>query len=401
MFKGEGSMVNMKNLVKQATWRIYKTRYFDNVRTRIGHTKFFHLKGKTKRTNCDLSILLFARENVVNYISDLAYSEKPQIKSMGNATYNNIPSIIAGLKPDIVFADVHEVFSKFFSKTFLILPYVTSTLDISAPWETIYARMKRVRKRNIQEIHGLSYDYEITRMRDKFHLFYQEMYLPFILKRPAKLSGFTPIDPASEMFSRGGLILVKSKNRNVAGILYHFVNETLHCALMAYDDGLAGQAALYFLIKWAKEKGYKEIHYGTTPPFMNDGLYLYKRSWGMKVNNNPKRMLAIRFNNFERAVQDFLLDNPFIFRHSTSLIGLILLNTNNVNPSILYRKYYTRGLNKLLTLYPERDTRTRKMLNAGDSHVSVLEPVNSLIKLVYYKNFNMRLIDFSEEEFYS
>lgn len=393
--------MNMKNLVKQTAWLIYKTRYFDNVRTRIGHTKFFHLKGKTKRTNCDLSILLFAGENVVNYISDLAYLGKPQIETVGNTTYNRIPSIIADLKPDIVFADVHEVFSKFFSKTFLILPYVTSTLDISAPWETIYARMKRVRKRNIREVYKSSYDYEITRARDKFHSFYQEMYLPFILKRPAKLSGFTPLEPASEMFSRGGLVLVKLKNRNVAGILFHFVNETLHCALMAYDDGLAGQAALYFLIKWAKEKGHKEIHYGTTPPFLNDGLYLYKRSWGMKVNNNPKRMLAIRFNNFEKAVQDFLFNNPFIFRQSTSLIGLILLNTNNVNLGILHRKYYTRGLNKLLILHPAGDARKNKVLNAGDSHVPVLEPVTSLIKLVSQKNFNIRLIDFSEEEFYS
>jgi len=388
--------MNAKSLIKRIGWRLIQTRFFDKFRTTISHTQFCLLEGKTKRTNSDLSILVFANENIVNYISNLAYSEKAQIKTCGDITFHKIDSIVGNTKPDIVLADIDEIFSEFFSKTSIIIPHVISTLDISAPWTTIYARMKRIRRRNVRKIEKLPYTYEVTSEPDKLYYFYHKMYLPFISKRPIKISGFTPIASAKEIFSKGGLLLVKSNGEYVSGILYHLVNGTLHCTLLAYDKGIEGQAALYFLIKWAKEKKYTKIDYGTTPPFMNDGLYLYKRSWGMKVNDNPKRMLAIRFCNFEKAVQDFLFDNPFVFTDFTGLSGLILLDTKDVDAHSLYRKFCIPGLDNLMVFYLAKGASACQMPVSEDTSAPALDAINSLVKLALEKNFATHLVNFSK-----
>lgn len=384
--------MSLKSIVKRIYWSLIQTHFFDKFRTRLLHIQFYILEGKTTRTNSDLSILVLANEHIVNYISELAYSEKVKIKTYGTTTFHNIESTVANTKPDIVLADISGIFSEFFSKTSIIMPHIISTLDISAPWKTIYAKMKRIRKRNIRKIEKLPYTYEVTNEPHKLHYFYHKMYLPFISKRPPRISGFTSIVSAEEIFSNGGLLLVKSNGKYVSGILYYIVNGTIHSALLAYKNGIDGQAALYFLIQWAKKNKCTKIDYGTTPPFMNDGLYLYKRSWGMKINANPKRMIAIKFCNFEKAVQDFLYANPFVFTDFKVLSGLILLDKKDADPRSLYHKYCIPGLNNLLVFYPTKSGNTCQIPISEDTSASVCDAINSLVKLALEKNFTTQSI---------
>lgn len=388
--------MNVKGIIKQIYWRAIQSRFFNRFRTRITHVGSFLVEGKT-RGNSNLSILVFAdHKNVVLYMSKLAYSEEPQVTNLGTTTYHKIPSIIADRKPDIVFAEFNGVFSDFFSRTFLILPRVNFSLDISPPWETVIARMRRLRRRNIRKIEGLSYVYEVTRDSDKFGFFYENMYVPFVSKTPEDSARLTSRSVAKEWFLNGELTFVKLGDTYLSGILHHPDNGSMHCRLVAYEDGMACQAALYSVFKKAKQEGCTEVNYGETPPFMRDGLFLYKRSWGMKTKAKLDTSYAIKFCNFEKAVQDFLIDNPFIFTDFKSLVGLVLLSSNDVDFNSLYRKYYTPGIHKLVAIYPAIDKKAHDISASEDRAARGLGALDSLIELASEKKFEKRIFDLTK-----
>lgn len=374
-------------------------RLFNRVRPRISHTKSFILEGKTK-ANLDLSILVFANyENIVHYISKLTYSAEPQITPLGRVTYKDISSIIANKKPDIVFAEFDDVFKEVFSKTFLILPRVNFSLDISPPVEAIIARMMRIRRRSIQKIEQLPYSYEVTKSLDKLKYFYDKIYLPFTLEgTKTDIARLTPIETVKEWLQKGELLFVKSNGTHLSGLLYNPENGTMHCRLIAYSEGMAGQAALFHLIKTAKKKGYTKVNYGETSPFINDGLFFYKKSWGMEMKPKIKnyKVLGVKFCNFEKAVQGFLIDNPFIFTDFENLTGLVHLSSGDINPHSLHHKYYTPGMHKLMILYPEKCKDAYQILAPQSCPMPILSAVYSMTELAAKAGFSACMFDFSK-----
>lgn len=392
--------MNMKKLIKDIIWRIIRTPVFNGIRPRIVHTRSFLLKGKTKG-NLDMSILVFTNyENIANYVSDLAYSQERQVQDMGRVTYHELSSIVANTKPDMVFAELEAIFLDFFSKKeFLILPRINFSLDISSPLELIRERTMRVRRRNIQKIERFPYTYEVTNDLEKLNLFYNRIYLPLISETANSNFGRpTPMETAKEWFQKGELLLVKSDDKYVSGLLYHPENASMHCRMIAYTEGIAGQAALYHSIQNLKEKGYARINYGDTSPFMSDGLFFYKKSWGMEMKPRLKdcMIFGIKFCNFEETVQDFLRNNPFIFTDRGSLISLILSDSNDVDPASLCRKYYSPGLHKLMAFRPEKNRDTNRMLAPLDGSSPMLGAVNLITKLASKRDFATCMFDFSE-----
>lgn len=350
------------NIVNHIFWRVMQSRVMDKIRTVICRTPVFRLEGKTRTSQFDLSTLTFAGEETTRYFSELAYSDEVKIKYLGKTTYHSIPSAIADEKPDIVFAEFDRMFSKYLYRRFLLLPYIDTVLDISVPWDVILSRMRRDRRRGIREIKDRSYIYEITRDIEKFNLFYYKMYLPFCKKRHGKKARFIPVIYSKKTFQKGGLLLVKLDGKYVSGILYGLNKNTLfvpqHAVYLGRDEYIAGQAALYFLMRWAKEKGYRQIDYGSTPPFANDGLFRYKRSWGMKIRpvSRFQKILGMRLCNFGNAVRDFLKENPFIFLDSERLQGLVLLDSNETDLRSIRHHYHTPGLSGLVIFHAPENT---------------------------------------------
>lgn len=393
--------MNVKGVIDRILWRLMQSRLFDIIRPRISRTQTFLIEGKTAR-NLDLSIVVFANyKNIVHYVAKLAYSEEPQITPLGRVTHQDISSIIADKKPDMVFAEVDDVFKGFFSKTFLILPRVNFSLDISPPVETILARMKRVRRRNIHKIKKLDYTYEVTRSLDKLKYFYDEIYLPFTSEgTKTDIARLTSRETTNEWLQKGELLFVKTSDTYLAGLLYHPEDGTSHCRLIAYSEGAAGQAALFHLIQMAKEKGHVRINYGETSPFLNDGLFFYKKSWGMEMKPKIKnyKVLALRLGNFGEAVQDFLIDNPFIFTDFESLIGLVFLDSCNSNPDSLYSRYYTPGLHKLMILHPEKDNDAYQAMAGESCSTPKLNALDMIRQLAHEAGFETRMFDFSKHQ---
>jgi hypothetical protein len=156
------------------------------------------------------------------------------------------------------------------------------------------------------------------------------------------------------------------------------------------DDYLsqgAGYAPLYFLVRWAKQQGYSKIDYGACNPFLTDGVFHYKRTWGMAIRplkeNDPK-IHAIKFLNFGEGTKAFISDNPFIFAENGKLEVLATLTPG---VSDVLDEFGVIGIHGLVILSPIFDTGASQpsqmnTLNLRKEADNVSSPLKSLIALV-------------------
>jgi hypothetical protein len=172
-------------------------------------------------------------------------------------------------------------------------------------------------------------------------------------------------------------------------------NGVLHCRLIAYTEGLGAQAAFYYLIQKANQEGYERLNYGAAPPLMNDGLFFYKKSLGMGIDQKLDSVLAVKICKFEKPVQEFLINNPLIFTDFENTLGLVTLSkSEKVNLSSLCQKYYLRGLQKLMLLYPEGYAERFPVLPSKSFHESKLCGLASLMRLARTMSYETGFIDF-------
>ena len=258
--------------------------------------------------------------------------------------------------PDIVFLAANNVFSDFFlSKNFFVLPQLNFILDMSGSLELTLSRMDPSKRRLLHKIEKRAYSYEITNDIEKLKMFYNKMYSPHILSRHGKSAELVSFNECKKLLKKGGLLLAKLDDNYVSGALFVRNTDELYIPILAVnepDKNLkkgVGLVPLYFLILWGKKMGFKLIDYGSCQPFLKNGLFRYKKEWGMQlrsIKNKQSRFLAIKFCNLSSGTIDFLLENPFVFESNNQLEGLAMLLSNEN----LLKTYKVPGLSKLIML---------------------------------------------------
>lgn len=324
---------------------------------------------------------------------------------MGRKTFHNIPSVIAYISPDIALANTSDIFSEFFlSNSFFVSPVVDFILDISDPWDTILARMSRSKRKRIRRIQKLGYTFEVTNDIEKLRSFYYEMYVPRILKRHEKSAKVICLAECERLFRSGGLLLVKSNGEYISGAIYVPRGNELYIPTLGIskiDQHLTegGHVTLYFLILWAKQQGFKKIDYSICKPFLTDGIFCYKKEWGMKIRpykGQDAEIFAIRFCNFGCGVRDFLLDNPFIYMDGEHLKGLVVLDSDIKD---LYKEYYVPGLKSLIILSLTHDLPIFQSQHPSmfclKTNIEAASPLNFFIKMAAEEIHNAYYLDFT------
>jgi len=344
------------------------TRFFIKflILSRINHLylSIFLLYGKEKKLGSDLKILLIGDEQTLSYFSNILYSEEPNIKNIGSTFIWNSKNYVRFFLKDVdaVILKTDKFFSGFLRKKgFIIIPeWIIMELDISGSYDNIYKNFKTSAKRDIHNIKKYEYTYEITNDYKKFEFFYNELYLPFISNRydQAILSEGTDYQDIKNIFEKGKLLLIKKKDKYVSGIIFKTKNNFAFPIYLGvtldsqYPIKGACAANYYFFINWAKENGFKYLGFGDVRAFLNDGLFRYKRKWGMSVKISKYRLgiIGFKINNFKsKALNDFLENNPFIYSINNSLIGLLFIR-NTVSPKEFKKindNFFTPGLTTL------------------------------------------------------
>ena len=161
------------------------------------------------------------------------------------------------------------------------------------------------------------------------------MYRKYIAKRFGKATIPTSYTTLKKAYDNdGGILFVTKEKKTTAGLLFKIKNKTIYGKCLGfsmvnqnYNNGLAGHAALFFLIDWSLNKGITELNYGNTMPFFEDGIFRYKKEWGMDiVKHRDQNFCMLRLNRLTQGALFLLKENPFIFFEEGVMKGFVTLD---------------------------------------------------------------------------
>ena len=292
------------------------------------------IKGKEKNSKENIKILYLTNEEIYPYLMKILFLEKPKHKKIGKIRIWNINKEIKKVfhKINGVFIETNTFFTGYFEKKgFIIIPEsISMTLDISHPFSDIYKSFSKSGKEDIRKVKKYGYACEITRDPKKLKLFYNEMYIPHITQRHEKTAIHTNFHALRLLFEKNGrLMLIKQKNEYVSGALFSIEKEKATATYLGIKKGKNNllkkgltAASYYFFIKWAKKHGIKTLDFGTSKAFINDGLFRYKKKWGVKITKTKSYIHSIfpfKVCKKSKAIHSFLINNPFIYLEKNQL----------------------------------------------------------------------------------
>ena len=304
------------------------------------------LQGQEKWGHENLTVLYFGDETGVLFLSDLLYSGEPKKENLGKDFIWRIKSRInLGFpKGDLVFIKIDGFFSRFLShQGFIIIPeWILFMLDLSKQfpeaWNLSKSKNKSLRE-NLREMRKHNYSYEMTQDPAKFEYFYHHMYLPYATKRFEELTFSASFHNIVRLFKKGKLLLVKKGDDYVSGILLvRGSPDTILAHSLGITEGNieylktgALTAVYYFSILWAQERGYKWMDFGHCRSLLKDGVFNYKKHWGMEINKSSRlrNILGFKICNYCQGARTFLEKSPFIIFDKGELKGLIVFDESH------------------------------------------------------------------------
>jgi len=379
-------------------WRILSISLFDSIRPRIFRLEVYRLEGTTKPSKSELSTIVFGGKQSVAYFSKLIYVDEPKVEFLGKRTLGDISSFAEKTTDDLTIVEADWSSSNFLLDSgFLVLPQINFVLDITGSLETIQSRMAGSKIRRIKKVVKAGYSFEITKSPAKLRLFYYEMYLPHMFARHGRSARPVSFSECKRLFSKGELMLIKRDQKNVAGVLLVPRGKELYQPLIAVKNTdkqitLGSYATTYFTIVSGMQKGYTSVDFGDAPAFIQDGLFQYKKEWGMQIRPAKEyyaKVYGIRFSNMNEAVKDFLSANPFIFMDGKKLGGLVLLGFKDVHlPDFLN----IPGLSSLFVISSDLDCMSldysqlkKSTLDYHDVQTNI--PLSHLINMCHEKDW--------------
>lgn len=291
-------------------------------------------KGIVRNTNDPMSTLFIGSEEAAYLFAEVAYSKIDKVQSLGKypsfeVNPRRLPSA------EIFVSRVGKVsMGKFVKNDYVVLPSVSFSLDLSCPTCEMLRRMSRRRRRDLQKLKAYNYSYAVCRNDEKsFDFFYRKMYYPYTTKRFGKATMLRSYLEAKARYrNNGGIIFIRKDDKPIAGILFQIHGKTLRALNIGVYEGrrellkeLACQAALFFLIEWAKMEGMNGLNYGYTVPFLTYGNFQYKKEWGMFLETEAESepFCALKINHLSKGSLSFLSQNPFIFSDKGSMKGIV------------------------------------------------------------------------------
>lgn len=335
---------------------------YNNVFGNIRNVQVFFIKGLVKNTQHPITTLYIGPEKLAYQFAYLVYSEIKKMSFLGKfLAYQIHPSRLPDV--EIIAANVKEPLTgRFLKQGYLLLPNVSFVLDLHESTDQMIKRSSRRRKRDIKKLHSFDYGHAISRNSEEdFDFFYWKMYMPYAEKRFGRAAQLNSYSISKTIYRRnGGIAFVRKKEKNIAGILFQIRGKTLYALSFGAYEGnksfvadLAGQAVLFFLIKWAKTKGMKSLNYGKTVPFFRNGVFTYKKEWGMYMEQHADQpFCALRLDCLNEGTLSFLQQNPFIFFDRGVMKGAALVDHRPARPELqrIFSKHFVPGLDSLIVI---------------------------------------------------
>lgn len=323
--------------------------------------QIYEISGSVENSDRKITTLFVGREQGAHQFASLVYHHIDKTLPVKELRFGQITPAISTNISEILAIRVEKPAAKEFERQgYLLLPNISFNLDLHGPFEDIAKRMSRRRRRDIKKIEAFNYSYSVSSGDDEdFNFFYWKMYLPYAEQRFGKAAYIKRYNESRAFYkASGGIIFVKKSEKPVAGILFNVIGKTLYAVSMGslhqdeeHSEQLAGQAALLFLVKWAQMKGLERLDYGTSLPFFKEGVFMYKKEWGMRIEEPlDQSYCALKLNSSSANGLPFLQQNPFIVIDNGMLKGVVLLNHKPTEEELhqIFSEYFLPKLSSMI-----------------------------------------------------
>jgi len=371
--------MKLPKFLKNITFQIFYTLKI-SIFVRIKHLTIdvYSIIGEEKNNHAELKILFCGEKSSLNYLSSIIYSDKPKVKYIQKTNIFNLQKKLKFFsnKYDMVFVKTDRFFAHNLQKKgFFILPeWAEMQIEVNNSFKEIFNNFSKSAKDDIRKIKNYDYAYSLSKDFTNFEYFYHEIYCPFILNRHGELtiSESTNYDEIRALFEKGLLLTVYDEEKIISGMIPVIYDSTAfftHAGVDIKSNYLtkaAGSALYYFFIDWAEKQGFKLLKFGGVRPFLNGGLFNYKKKWGMsiKISNMMFGIFGLKIINSEsKAVTDFLINNPFVIIEKNKIRGLFFTKDklDSLNLQEIWKKYNIPGLSGI-TLVDVQKTGGRILL---------------------------------------
>ena len=241
-----------------------------------------HISQESDESGQELRYLLFSEPSTQTELGRaFPWQLRPRVREFANQGCLVVCDMNRLLRPQFRGVDCVRVF-----------PWLRAFLNVSDSLDQIVGRMRRRRKRDLSKIEEKRLEYGISRDLSDFEHFYRRMHLPYITDRYGERAIVQSYGILKRMFKRRGqLVYVGNRTRPVAAYLAvrRVFGRTLSALLLGVDGERAGSArqcdtghVYWHVIRWAHDAGVRRIDFGRTRARLTDGVFEFKRGWGMR-----------------------------------------------------------------------------------------------------------------------
>jgi hypothetical protein len=331
----------------------------------------FRLQGSERSGGRPATVLVFGTKGSWPYIAELVFTRLDKKEELGRVLIGRLPRCLAwqATRPDIVIVHVDKVYRPLLRKWgFVHLPeWVSFRFDLSSPPQQTWrqSRTKNLQE-NLRRIRKYGYTSVVTHDSAQFDFFYREMYLPFIPRKYGESTELVGPQFMRLFFESGLLLLVKKGEEAISGSIIIAGTAGAKAMIIGMKEGSEAHrregalaACYYFTTLWAWDKGYPSVDFGECRPFFDDGVFYFKKRWGMRLEEYPHRsnVFGLRVGSASPAALDFLEANPFVVQGKLGLEGRVLAGRDHAltaeEMSGLLRSYLVPGLDCLTIVSPK------------------------------------------------
>lgn len=313
-------LINMKAAINK--WRS---------RLRVYRKNVWLLDGNEKHGGLPLKVLYIGRELNKNYVAHLAYGDEHREDHQGKIWVWTIPRLTARHRDVdlVIYEDDGGELKPFERRSDFNVPcWVNSEIDL--PLDESRIKGKESLRSDIRNIRKHGYEYEITRDEQKYRLFYDTMYVPYIIAAHGDRAALMSLDEMIKSIASTDLLLIRRGPEYLAGEVLIYAHGGVRAWSLGVKDGdyrYVREGALgalyYFKMQYLAGQGFTRLNAGASRAFLEDGVLQYKMKWGARLTSPRQGSLLLQIVTRSPALISFLKNNPFIDRKGGALNGVV------------------------------------------------------------------------------
>ncbi|KPK99054.1 MAG: hypothetical protein AMJ95_01165 [Omnitrophica WOR_2 bacterium SM23_72] len=345
---------------------VFINKFFKNIKL-----DSWLLKGKEQKSQEDLTVLYAGSKYGKNYFCKIIYNRHYQESFLGKKWFWDLfrLNIRVNNNCSLIILESFYFFYKLFQKDndFVIPSWVSTIIDTSCI-QPRFLKNKSL-KNDIRRINKNRLSFQLTHESFQFNNFYYNIYKPYIEKVHKDNAIIDDYYYMKKKFNNNYILaLIKKENTFIGGNLISCNGKQGKIWHIGVKDGNIDyvkkgvvQAMFYFSSIWLKDRGCKSINLGLCRPFLNDGVLRFKKKWSPAISYKKwlEKIFLFKFIDNTPGLQNFLINNPFIFIKNNSLTGAIFIANGSAlskqNLNRIYKFYYFNGLAKLYLYQFQRD----------------------------------------------